>query len=349
MADDSGALRDEALRINYRLRSTFFYRKLKEYNTLALPLAVAALFPVETLYLWDERGAWGISVDSFAYVQQHPALHLIQVFCHPKVVVEHPTLLAYYRHIAALSLKGVQQMVGIDVSKFERQRDKSAKARPLTQEQVLTIVRLYNEHISLIVDSSLQNLTSEELGGLLLASTGTQIDGSWRNAIGQEAERVLQRLLIREAIARSILAAFLPRAGVGVDVFDETQLDERLKHIERYRGIMLTNHSSLLFASDPDIAVIDSEGATICAVEVKGGADPAGALERYGAAKKSFDAARRQNPTVRTMLVASCITEETLARIAQDPAISTYFNLTELLSEAATYDAFMTAIFGSLP
>ena len=36
-------------------------------------------------------------------------------------------------------------------------------------------------------------------------------------------------------------------------------------------------------------------------VEIKAGIDPAGALERYGAAKKSFSKARRENRAVDTM------------------------------------------------
>jgi hypothetical protein len=40
----------EANRINYRLRSTFFYRKLKEYNTLELPSIVTSLMTAEPLY-----------------------------------------------------------------------------------------------------------------------------------------------------------------------------------------------------------------------------------------------------------------------------------------------------------
>lgn len=66
---------------------------------------------------------------------------------------------------------------------------------------------------------------------------------------------------------------------------------------------------------------------------MKGGADPAGALERYGAAKKSFEEAFRRNSQVRTILVASCITSEVHTRIQNDSIISTYFNLTEILSE----------------
>ena len=46
---------NEANRINYRLRSTFFYRKLKEYNTLSFSAKIDALLPVQQLYIWDDR------------------------------------------------------------------------------------------------------------------------------------------------------------------------------------------------------------------------------------------------------------------------------------------------------
>lgn len=52
---------------------------------------------------------------------------------------------------------------------------------------------------------------------------------------------------------------------------------------------MLSNHTSILFSSEPDISLLNNQGTTIGVIEVKGGADPAGALERYGAAKKSFE------------------------------------------------------------
>src|SRR5258708_6225395 len=101
MMADNGTLNAEANRINYRLRSTFFYRKLKEYNSLAFPLMIANLLPFEHLYDWKDRGSWGIGEDAFTYISTHKDLHLIQVFCHPKLLREHPRLLAYYRNIAA--------------------------------------------------------------------------------------------------------------------------------------------------------------------------------------------------------------------------------------------------------
>lgn len=51
-------LRREAHSLNYQLRSTFFYRKLKEYKTLSFPARVAELFPHSELYNWAKRSDW---------------------------------------------------------------------------------------------------------------------------------------------------------------------------------------------------------------------------------------------------------------------------------------------------
>lgn len=273
-------------------------------------------------------------------------MHLIQVFSHPKLLREHPRLLAYYRNVAALSQKATSYLVGVDSKRFEMDmQNRSA----LTQALALALARLFNEHISLIVDTSIQSLTKDELYGMLLTSTGAQIDGSWRNAIGVEAEKVVQRLLIKEAKEHHLLAALIPRLGTGAEPYDPAKLEEQLGHLERYRGVMLTNQTSILFSSDPDIALLTAAGATIGAIEVKGGADPAGALERYGASKKSFEKARRITPGVTTIFVASCITPEAHQRIRQDPTISSYYNLTEILSEGSPVaTAFMGEVFSLL-
>jgi hypothetical protein len=122
---EEAALLAEANRINYRLRSTFFYRKLKEYNILSLPVFVAELIPVEHLYSWDDRNQWGVGEDAFAYIGSNSNFHVFQVFCHPKLLREHPRLLAYYRNVAALSQKSVGYLVkaGVNIKKFESDTD----------------------------------------------------------------------------------------------------------------------------------------------------------------------------------------------------------------------------------
>lgn len=79
-------LLNEAHQINYRLRSKFFYRKIKEYNVLNFPSLVANLFPTEDLYNWDEHAKWGIGKDAFSYISKHRDLKPLQVFCHPKLL-----------------------------------------------------------------------------------------------------------------------------------------------------------------------------------------------------------------------------------------------------------------------
>ena len=338
----------EANRINYRLRSTFFYRKLKEYNSLAFPGKIVELFPIEHLYAWEERSHWGIGEEAFSYILENHDIHLLQVFCHPKLLREQPQLLGYYRNIAALSQKSVGYLAkaGIDIKKIETDFENRFS---LSEPQALALAQLFNEHISLIIDSSIQTITKEELYGIFLTSTGAQIDGSWRNAIGEEAEKVVQRLLIKEVKEQNLLAAFISKKGQSVEIYEPDKLDEQLAQIERYRGILLSNRTSILFSSDPDISILNQSGTTACALEVKGGVDPAGALERYGAAKKSFEEIRRTSSGVTTILIASCITTEVDVRIKQDPVITLYYNLTELLDEtSATYKHFMSQVFNFL-
>jgi hypothetical protein len=59
-------------------------------------------------------------------------------------------------------------------------------------------------------------------------------------------------------------------------------------------------------------------------IEIKGGTDPAGALERLGAIKKSFDYARKENKKVETILVVSCITEEMNKRLKKEKTMTTF-------------------------
>lgn len=80
----------------------------------------------------------------------------------------------------------------------------------MTENTALSLSQLFNEHISLIIDSSIESFSEEELYAIMLASTGAQIDGSWRNAIGEEAEKVVQRLVVKEVKERNLLCFFYP-------------------------------------------------------------------------------------------------------------------------------------------
>ena len=134
-----------------------------------------------------------------------------------------------------------------------------------------------------------------------------------------------------------------------MDRYDHEKFEEHLHDIGKYRGILLNNQTSILFSSEPDITLVGKNGLPWGVIEVKGGTDPAGALERYGAAKKSFENTRKDAPEAKTILIASCITSEAKERISKDTnTIDRFFNLTEVIKEKERYDEFVNLVFSIL-
>jgi len=67
------------------------------------------------------------------------------------------------------------------------------------------------------------------------------------------------------------------------------------------------------------------------AIEVKAGLDPAGAQERYGAAKKSFEKAFDENKSVQTIYLANAMTEAVRRSIARDRIVREHYDLDDIL------------------
>lgn len=333
----------EAHRINYRLRSTFFYNKLNEYHTYEFPETIQKLIPLENNFDWTEFQKWGITKDAHDQIKK-TSLSLIQVFCHPRLLREHPLLVGYYRNVATLSQKSVGYLSGVLPQKFENE-----KGHIPTEEDALKMAKLFNEHISLIIENALEGFNDKHLSGMLFASTGSQIDGSWRNAIGTEAEKIVQKILVKEAIGKNQITTILLRDNhSGIEEFSKRSSVKQIDNITKYRGFTLKNKKSVLFSSEPDIAILDTNGKTLAVIEVKGGTDPAGALERYGASKKSFEKSLKDSPKAITVLVASCITPEVEARIKTDKTIAKYYNLTSILTKKEDKRKFLNFVFKSL-
>ena len=202
------------------------------------------------------------------------------------------------------------------------------------------MVKLFNSHISSIIESTLR-INFEDLKSLMFSSAGATIDGSWRNKIGEEAETMVKSYIIRLCINDNLIDSLIDRQNRCVDY--ETGLDY-ISSISIYRGIKLKSKKSILFSNEPDIVFIDKSGKPIAVIEIKGGADPAGALERLGAIKKSFDQARRENPRVITILMVSCITSEMGTRLADDSLINSIFNLTSIINDMDKREEFLDKI-----
>ena len=234
-----------------------------------------------------------------------------KVFAHPDLLQEHPEASLYYRGIALLPLKRVRAGVGVDVKTWETK----ARVQRVSHQTALSVCRLYNSVISSIIDGT----TEWTLGNgyrNILSTMGITLDGMFRNVIGQDAEK-----LIKTKIA---------------DWLEDHGLILERKSAERF---ILPDEVSMRYGSEPDILFSRGEDATVATIEIKGGKDPAGALERLGAMQKSFaeTPARCYN-----FLIAGVVTAEMESRLTQLNV--KVFILDDLLNDD-TWNAFTNELF----
>ena len=334
---DNRLLLNEELHIGYRLRSTFFYRKLHELGFAYLDKEVEKLEAISRNFNWERRSEWGIANAAWNEMEERQ-IDPVAVFAHPRVLQEQPKLSAYYRNVAALPQKAVKKLALNKVDKVE-----AGKTGILKSQEAFNLCRLYNTHSSLIIENATSFGRGDALRMMLL-SAGAQINGSWLNQIGIEAELVAQGILVRAALNARIINSVI----VGNEETLSDISDSILEYVGTLTGIRFENQTTILFSSEPDMAILDSNGKRIAVVEIKGGKDTAGALERYGAAKKSFDKARQQDPHVITIYLASCITEEVHSRLEKDVSVNRHFNLTEILVDEGAKSEFLTFLFQTL-
>lgn len=84
----------EANRISYSLRSTFFYRKLKESGYLRVIRDIESLVKHSHKYSWEDKKFWNITYNAWESIKMEK-IEFLRVFAHPKILVEHPGLIRY--------------------------------------------------------------------------------------------------------------------------------------------------------------------------------------------------------------------------------------------------------------
>jgi len=303
----------EAQKTQYGLRSLFFHRRMRESKFQELIGMVSQLDPAS--YDWSDLEALGISKSAWNYVNGK-RFPVCQIFCHSEVIQANPRLIAYYRGVAGLPLKGIAKLA------FGTAGLEAGKGR-LSPERARRLAASLNEVISAIVDSD-PTYSVADATLLLHATIGATIDGSWRNRVGEEATRQVKELITRYFLAEGLMAQAIGLQGEGIKPDPQLPIGE-------ITGFVTNNDYKVTFGSEPDVEVQGPDGELIGVIEVKGGIDPAGALERYGAAKKTFDKALNRNPRAFTMYLASCITPTVRERIDANRTIRKVFNLTEVL------------------
>lgn len=165
----------------------------------------------------------------------------------------------------------------------------------------------------------------------MYATAGTNIDGSWRNSIGAEGERVIKGIILKSVLANNEVSSITNKQNKTTAITGLGASDI-LDNIDSIRTVNLANGYSILFSSEPDISMYDNEGAIVGIIEIKAGLDPAGALERLGAMFKSFENTLAEYPNAATILVASCITDEVEARLGASMSVRQKYIISEITS-----------------
>jgi len=112
-------------------------------------------------------------------------------------------------------------------------------------------------------------------------TAGSTAQGSWQNRKGEAAEELVKGFIKRRIRDKQLLTS------ESDDGTTATLIDSR----------------TVEYGSEPDIAFYGEGQEILAAVEIKGGIDTAGVLERVGAAIKSLSRAKNESQTAVTMLI----------------------------------------------
>jgi hypothetical protein len=326
MANEDDKYLREAQKVDYGVRSLFFHRDIKGRNYEEFLRKIGSLKLNE--YEWSGVQQIGISKKAWTRSTKNE-INPIFLFCHPDVIVNDASLVAYYRGIAGIPLKAIRK-IAFDTIKFE------SGEKIIKPEKALELSRVINEFISKILEED-EDYSLKDATIMYYATVGAFLEGSWRNnkgkVIADEVKRMIYEYFLSEKLMKSV-------------VLSKGKETKSIKDIpiEEIKGMVLTNDSKVEFGSEPDIGLIDKRGILTGMVEVKGGLDQAGALERYGAAKKTFDEVLNRNPRAYTIYLASCITPTVRKRIEADRAVRKIFNLTNVFFVEEEKEKFLKEI-----
>lgn len=238
------------------------------------------------------------------------------VFAHPDLLRKHPRASQYYRGIALLPQKRVADIA----SPIAAWEDGSRK-RLITDAQSLNVARLYNSVISSIIEGT-TDWTLENGYRNIIANMGIGLDGTFRNIIGRDAENLVKTRITNWLASHGLILR---------QNSDATRFD-------------LPYDYSMRYGSEPDVLFHRMSGASqreVATIEIKGGKNPAGALERLGAMQKSFEATP---PDCVNILVAGVVTPEMRTRLDQMGVIKVFL-LDDLARDGKPWTDFINEVF----
>lgn len=303
-----------ALRKAYTERARLFVEGIRDRDVQPL---VTFISKYEQRSLDWNLADLGISREAFEKVEA-AGVQPQMVFCHPDVIAARAGTLAYYRNLAALSAKGLGQIVH------------GLRGDARTRESIEAI----NQILSAIVEA-MDRFDLALAQAVIPAEIGAELQGTWVNIIGQGAARRVKQLISGFVESRSLAKKTEKVKTTGARKKTETH-------------IILENGWTIVFGSEPDISIRDTKDVLRGAIEIKGSLDRAGAQTRYGEAKKSFSKALTEHAQCETIYLASCFTDAVIRQINQDAQVRRWFNLVDILADQAKRNEFLDEIFKHL-
>ena len=270
----------ESWTIDQITKSEFFHQKLHEWGLLEIAYELEKIKGED--FEWDREGI-GITTKAWNRVV-HRGIKPVRVFSHPNVLIQNPKRIGYYRMLAMVSQKSMSR-VGLSITKYEE-----GEAR-LTDDIALTIARHLNKIVSILIEHD-EKIDSREFDLWRGMAAGSQAQGSWQNTKGDRTE-----IVIKDLIARRI------REG--------NQMIEEISH-GKGEILKLRARRQFILGNEPDVGVYKNNHIQTV-IEIKGGIDPAGVLERFGAALKSLRRAKQENPKSITILIMQGVSLTTKA------------------------------------
>ena len=244
-----------------QMRSALISERIRQRTDIALRELISEFDEELSFCPLDE---FMISEQAWRYIKTSgidPKL----VFAHPELLRALPQVSQYYRGIALLPQKRVSD-IAAPVASWES----GTRKTPVGETQSKEVARLYNAVISSIIEGA-TNWTLENGYRNIIATMGIGLDGTFRNIIGQDAEELIKTRIVNWLEGQELI---VNRST------DSTEFT-------------LPHGYSMRYGSEPDVLFLHSENSierTVATIEIKGGKDPAGALERLGAMQKSFEA-----------------------------------------------------------
>jgi hypothetical protein len=258
-------------RLDQVTKSEFFHQKLHEYGLLEVAYAVERIQGEKLDWDLDSLGISEVAWNKII----HQGIKPVRVFAHPYILTTIPRSVGYYRGLAMVSLKSMNN-IGLPIERHEKGDGKT----PIGEQRARQVAFRLNELISRLIEED-EQIDPREFDLWRGMTAGSTAQGSWQNRKGDIAEDLVKGMVQRHV------------------------RESGLVHREESDGARchLVDGRTIVFGSEPDIALYDASGQILVAVEIKGGIDKAGVLERIGAALKSLSRAKQGSERAITILI----------------------------------------------